>query len=396
VRLRTCIALELFVAVSTLTGVGAGAVFGFDFLRAYAPVRESTALAATMPRKAPAELPAVAPPVVAPEPAPPTAASEVPVAAIATATQPPAAELAPPAAPTLPAITNVFGTADAELVAPLREPAVTRIKINRGGTSLSLRLDFENGSRAAFKPEQIHAHSNPRREIAAFRVDRLLGLGRVPPAIARRFPVDQLMAALDPSMRGLLTQRLKEEAVARDGAIAGEVSWWVPVITDAEIRGFRIDVTDGIVTWRRLLRAGGKIPDRELALVRQISDMVVFDFLLDNIDRWSGSNTKASPDGKTLYYMDNTMSFSGNREGHSRSHLYLERVQTFSKRLIAEVRGLDKDKLEAVLVPEKDSPLPFLLTRNEIAALLARRDVLIRYVDDLIAQHGEETVLAFP
>jgi hypothetical protein len=395
VRLRTCIALELFVAASTLTGVGAGAVFGFDFLRDYASLRESTALAATMPRKVPAEPPAVAPPPAAPEVAPPTAAPEAPVAAIATATQPPAPELAPPAPP-LPVITNVFGTADDELVAPLREPAVTRVKINRGGTSLSLRLDFENGSRAAFKPEQIHAHSNPRREIAAFRVDRLLGLGRVPPAIARRFPVDQLMGALDPSMRGLLTQRIKEEAVAKDGAIAGEVSWWVPVITDAQIRGFPIDVTDGIVTWRRLLRAGAKIPDRELNLVRQISDMVVFDFLLDNIDRWSGSNTKASPDGKTLFYMDNTMSFSGNREGHSRSHLYLDRVQTFSRRLIAEVRGLDRGKLEAVLVPEKDSPLPFLLTKNEIGALLARRDVLLRYVDDLIAQHGEETVLAFP
>jgi hypothetical protein len=390
VRLRTCIALELFVAASTLTGVGAGAVFGFDFLRDYASLREGTALAATMPRKAPAP-PALAP--AAPEVAPPTAPPEPAPAAIATATQPPAPELAPPPAPV---ITNVFGTADDELVAPLREPAVTRIKVNRGGTSLSLRLDFDNGSRAAFKPEQVHAHSNPRREIAAFRVDRLLGLGRVPPAIARRFPVDQLMTAADPSMRGLVIQRLKEEAVARDGSIAGEVSWWVPVITDAEIRGFRIDVTDGIVTWRRLLRAGAKIPDRELNLVRQISDMVVFDFLLDNIDRWSGSNTKASPDGKTLFYMDNTMSFSGNREGHSRSHLYLERVQTFSKRLIAEVRGLDKAKLEAVLVPEKDSPMPFLLTKNEIAAMLARRDVLLRYVDDLITQHGEETVLAFP
>jgi hypothetical protein len=391
VRLRTCIALELFVAASTLTGAGAGAVFGFGFLRDYASLRESTALAATMPRKEPAPVPAAAP--VAPAPAAPEPA------AISTATRPPAAETAPPvetAPPAAPAITSVFGTADDELVAPLREPAVTRIKINRGGTSLSLRLDFENGARAAFKPEQIHAHSNPRREIAAYRVDRLLGLGRVPPAIARRFPVEQLMGALDPSMRGLLTARLKEEAVARDGGIAGEVSWWVPVITDAQIRGFPIDVTDGIVTWRRLLRAGAKIPDKELALVRQISDMVVFDFLLDNIDRWSGSNTKASPDGKTLYYMDNTMSFSGNREGHSRSHLYLERVQTFSKQLIERVRRLDRAQLESVLAPEKDSPLPFLLTRSEIGALLARRDVLLRYVDDLIAQHGEETVLGFP
>src|SRR5438045_1880159 len=59
----------------------------------------------------------------------------------------PAAELlAPP---------TVFGAPDAELLAPLGAAKVTRAKLNQGGTTISLRLDFANGARAAFKPEQI-------------------------------------------------------------------------------------------------------------------------------------------------------------------------------------------------------------------------------------------------
>jgi hypothetical protein len=388
VRLRTCILLELLVGASTLTGVGAGAVFGAVHLRDYVVLREGTALASTMrtyeadPRPAPRVEPMTPPSLDIDARTP----ELVPDGAV----EPVAVEPAPPAP------VNVFGIPDEELLATVRTGALTRVKANRGGTSLSLRLDFDGGGRAAFKPEQTFAHSNPRREIAAYRLDRLLGLGRVPPAEARRFPVDQLTAAFDPSMRGVLAQRVRDEAVARNGVLAGEVSWWVPVLSDAAIRGFRIDETDGIVTWRRLLRAGTRIPDRDLPMVQQISDMVVFDFLIDNLDRWSGSNTKASPDGKTLYFMDNTMSFSANGDGHEKSQQYLRRSQVFSRGLIAKVRALDEASLRRAMSVAEDSPLPMLLTSGEVRAFFGRRDALLTYLDGLIAEHGEDTVLAFP
>jgi hypothetical protein len=392
VRLRTCVLLELMVGASTLTGVGFGAVFGVGELRHYVALRESTAVAATA-RSAvlPAEPPA--PPVATEPPSAPVAVPEPPAAVATTEVAPPAVAAAEPAAPP---ITNVFGIADEELLAPVRTGTVTKVKLNRGGTSLSLRLDFDTGGRAAFKPEQVFAHSNPRKEIAAYRLDRLLGLGRVPPAEARRFAVDELKSALDPSMRGTLTERLAHDAVDRDGTITGEVSWWVPVLTDARIREFRIDETDGIVSWRRLLRAGATLPERDRGMVTQIADMVLFDFLIDNLDRWSGSNTKASPDGKTLYFMDNTMSFSVNREGHEKSKQYLRRCQTFSRRLVARLRVLDETQIREALAPVADGPLASLLTGNEIAALLGRRDAALAYIDDLIGQHGEATILAFP
>ena len=44
-------------------------------------------------------------------------------------------------------------------------------------------------------------------------------------------------------------------------------------------------------------------------MAAQVSTLIVFDFLTANPDRYSGGNMKMSPDGKQLFFMDNTMSF---------------------------------------------------------------------------------------
>jgi hypothetical protein len=41
-------------------------------------------------------------------------------------------------------------------------------------------------------------------------------------------------------------------------------------------------------------------------------------------------------------------------------------------------------------------PWPRLLSDAEIAAMMKRRDYLVAYIDDLIAEYGEAAVLAFP
>src|SRR5205823_161407 len=134
---------------------------------------------------------------------------------------------------------------------------------------------------------------------------------------------------------------------------------------------------------------GAIIPDADVVLVRQISDMIVFDFVLDDIDRFSGNNAKTSEDGKLLYFMDNTFSLDNYRHGHKKSRVYLERVHTFSRRLIDRLRALTIEEVRAAVAPDPDGPFRYLLTPHEIEALMARRDVLLEYVDGLIAQHGE-------
>ena len=385
-RLGTCVALEAVVGVALLGGVAAGGLYGIEAAHDYADTLQPAAEAAPAPA-----------PVVTVKPiAPPVAivAREVVAPAAAAAPAPaPAPAPAHPETPTAPS--TAFPAPDAQLVAPLLDAPLTRAKFNQGGTSLSLRLDFASGGRAAFKPEQIHSHSNPRREIAAYRIDRLLGIGRVPPAVGREFPLDEFVAAFDDRVRRFGKARIAEEGRPKKGVLAGELSWWIPEIDRARINGFLIDSDDGVVTWRRELKVGARIPADHRWVVEQISTMTLFDFVIDNIDRWSGGNIRIAPGGRDIFFMDNTMSFTKDRVGHRKGQLYLQRVQVFSRRLVNRLRVItEQDVRDAI--GHDTGPFDELLTDVEISAVMARRDLAIAYIDRLITKHGEDAVLALP
>jgi hypothetical protein len=274
---------------------------------------------------------------------------------------------------------------------------VTRVKVNHGGLSLSLRLDFASGARASFKPQQVHPQSDPKREIAAYRIDRLLGIGHVSPAKPLALPLAALIGAADPTARAYTEHRIADEAITRDGVVHGEAQWWIPEIRDVTIGHVRVDEAAGFATWGPYLQAGAVIPDDVRGLVEQLSTCVVFDVLIDNSDRWTGSNTKGSLDNKVLYFMDNTLSFSIFTYGHEANLTPLRNIQVFSRRLIARLRELTQARvIEALAVGPDDAGLAPLLEPAEIRAILARRDHIVQYIDDLIAQYGEGKVLALP
>lgn len=286
------------------------------------------------------------------------------------------------------------GVSDEVLLAPLRTGAIESVKFNRGGSSISLRIDFDNGSRAAFKPRQTNLHSVPRYEVAAFRVNRLLGLSSVAPAIGRGFAVADLMDKLGDDSR-VFASRMSEEMIAEGGRVIGELSWWIPVIEPARIGGYLVDSTDGVLTWERYLTAGAPVSAAEQRLVAQISDMVLFDFVIDNGDRFSGRNVWVSADGRVLYFMDNTLSFGGDADGTYKTRTYLSKVEKFSRSLVASLRNLTADQVRAA-VGRDAAPFEHILTGDEIAALLGRRDYAVARIDELIAAHGAESVLVFP
>lgn len=361
-RLGTCIALELAVVASA----GAGAWIGSTQLTTVADHYLTTRTATAEPQW---------PTLARPEPLP-AARLSVAIAAL------------PPE--------NIFGATDRELLAPIGAAAVTRMKLNRGGTSLSIRIDFANGARASFKPEQTFTQSDPRHEIAAYRVDRLLGLGHVAPCKEITLSVGELLAVADPPLRAYYSQRILDDAIIRGGLLHGEAQWWIPDIKLAAIGGQRIDEHPGRDRWIELLQVGTKIPPELRPLLEQLSQLVLFDVLIDNQDRWSGANTLMSPDGQLLYFMDNTDSFSVARFGHEPNVTALRRIAVFSRRLVARLRKLTYSELEATFAVGSDSKLGPLLNAAEVHAILLRRDNMMAYIDGLIARHGESAVLAFP
>jgi len=93
---------------------------------------------------------------------------------------------------------------DELLIDRMRTAEVVQAKLNKGGSSISFRLDFADGSRAAFKPEQINPQTVPRKEVAAYRISRFLG-----------FNVNQVrhMVANDP-LAVLIERRRKPEGAS--------------------------------------------------------------------------------------------------------------------------------------------------------------------------------------
>ncbi|HVV87652.1 MAG TPA: hypothetical protein VHE35_31640 [Kofleriaceae bacterium] len=414
-RLGSCIALEVATGVLTLSAAAWGVAFATGAVRGdHEHVRHQASL--------------VAPPArvgVAPDvgPAPATVPGRLPPAATgsgagsqalsASETEPGrelepadhdagvdaapqvAAAGVPAAAGPLEPVWVFLDQPDEPLLAPLRTGELARVKFNGGGSSLSMRLEFADGSKAAFKPDQTHRHSNPRKEIAAYRIDRLLAIGRVSPAIGRAFPLREIEAKLAGSARDD-EHRLSEEAIPHGGELRGEMSWWIPVLGVGHVEGkYKIDSAAGVDRWKKWLHQDNDIPPDEVEMCAQLSNITLFDFLIDNLDRWSGGNANTTEDGKTIYYMDNTMAFSLDAEGGKKSQAALARVEKFSRSLVSRIRALDEASLRKVLSVDT-GPYEEILTGPEIAAVLQRRDTLLKYIDELIARHGEAKVLAFP
>ncbi len=283
-----------------------------------------------------------------------------------------------------------LGMSDEILLERVRTQPIVGFKLSHGGSSLSFRVDFADGSRAAWKPTQTNMQTIPRKEVAAYRLNRLLGMNAVPPAAPRAVSREELFSRLHPDSLPAVPRIQAETVFGPTGKTIGAASYWIPVIKDS---GF--DTPEGqqqAATW---LTQGQRIPLERRRMAAQLSDLMVFDFLISNPDRYSGGNMKMSPEGTQLFFMDNTMSFFMNPEGSERNRTALFRTQRFSRKLYQALGQIDVPTLTRVLSEEAGSPYE-VLTAAEIKAVVARRQVVQRHIDGLIAAHGANAVLAFP
>jgi hypothetical protein len=283
-----------------------------------------------------------------------------------------------------------LGMSDELLLDRVRTQPIARFKLNHGGSSLSFRVEFADGSRAAWKPMQTNTQSIPRKEVAAYRLNRLLGLHAVPPAAPRAVTREELLGHLHAESLQYLPRIKAETVFGPDGRTIGTASYWIPVIKDS---GF--DTLEGRKQTQAWLTIGQPIPPERLSMAAQVSTLVVFDFLTSNPDRYSGGNMKMSEDGKQLYFMDNTMSFYVDSNGNERNREVLFRTQRFSRALYEALGKITVPNLQRALAEELGTPYE-ILTPAEISAVVSRRAIVQRYIADLIAQQGEKNVLFFP
>lgn len=266
-----------------------------------------------------------------------------------------------------------------DILTALRNGPVGGRLRNYGNTSVNIRVDFPGPIDGSFKPSERLHESHWRAEIAAFRLNQLLGLERVPPAVFRRVHEDEL------------PNGARYGVFFRAGMAHGAMIYWVPVL-----RPSGVGSAESFTFWSARLQAGALLRDDERARAEEVSTLVAFDFLLANWDRWNGLNTLQDERGR-LVYRDNNAGFQvGLRSSLlARVDGWLHGVQRFSRRLIAAVEALTDDTLRDALSDDSDGETP-LLTEEQIIEVIHRKYALLRYVRGLRRQYGDAEVLCFP
>lgn len=285
-----------------------------------------------------------------------------------------------------PAPSQTFlGMDDELLLHRLRHADIRSVHFSKGGSSLVLRIEFSDGSRAAFKPEQINPQSVPRKEAAAYQLSRKLGIAAVPPTVMRAISRDELVQKLDAESQWVRPRLLREAIFSAEGMTVGSMMYWVPSLAD-----LRLDSDEAIRAWTIELSQQGELSDERTTLLAQLSTLLAFDFIQNNSDRFSGGNIVGSRDRRTLFFIDNAFGFQTDPHGHLRALGYLQRCQKFSRRLWTSLQLLSDEDL--VFHDPLTGPL---LSPDEVSALRSRRDRVVRYLTQLIRSHGEDAVLAF-
>lgn len=179
---------------------------------------------------------------------------------------------------------------------------------------------------------EVNFRDSYKHEIAAYVLDRLLGLDLVPPTVVREI----------------------------DGT-KGAIRFWVEGMTEADRLRGRLDV-----------------PDAE-SWLRQMNAVRLFAALIDNMDYRNVANLVVDADFR-ISAIDLSRGF-----GVKKRLLAEERLSMVSRAVLDRLRTLQRSTL--------DESLGEWLTRLQIKMLLKRRDLLVARFEALIALRGEAAVV---
>jgi hypothetical protein len=258
-----------------------------------------------------------------------------------------------------------------------------------GHSSVVLRMRTVARVTAALRVRSHDLERGYQYEIAAYRISRLLGLDNVPPAVYRRATWNEIR------------QRFHEDMLDRRGSVRRAVLWdddgSAPGAAVYWVKGLRSVGLEKKARWQSWLK-DGEIPQGKAALARDLSTVVVFDFLIGNWDRFSGGNLPTDSSQQRAFLRDNDRSFSTPLLERRYENLLggLTRTERFSKDTIHHLAALDEASIRAELARDPSHETDPLLNAAQIADVLDRRATILSYIAALIEERGEDDVLFFP
>ena len=345
------------------------------------PLRTLARLSAVLviacsPRPAPDRPPPPRQPVVVPEapPAPP------PPAPVAVATPDAGAPVAAAAPTTDPAVhVRMFrGRSEDDWIAQLSTRPVLRMISRHSSTATVFRMDLGDGIEIGFKPSRPGQERWWRHEIVSYRLARILGIeGRVPPVVGRH---------LDGRLFGNFLH-VDAMRIARDGLVPGSASVWMPAL-----HGERLHEPRERRHWTAWLDPRQPWPTvpAENERARQISELLVFDYLMANFDRWNCCNIPLDENNQIVMRDNDAGWFPDvmNRVGSP------DVVHRLPRHLYAALRTATGEALRAEVARDPRSNEGLLL-EGAVPAYDRRREALLRHIEALIRTHGEANVLGW-
>jgi hypothetical protein len=302
--------------------------------------------------------------------------------------------VAPPPGPRAPADAGQGDGGVQDLSAALGERLATSAVVGArpiSPRSLSIKVTLESGDRAVFKPLR-KTNRSARYEVAYSKIAPLVGADLVPTASLRRVPLAQVAGLLAASYPDAAAA-LREQALVDDrGFVGGAAIAWIGELGPPAF--------EGDSGWRRLaalLAADGPEP-RDAPGVVAAARVVVADYVAGSWDRFSGGNLFAEAGGPGLWLIDNNGSFAAwSDRQRDRMDAQLAACARFSSSQIARLRALTASQVRAAIAAEeRRGVVDRVLTDDEVALLLARRDAVLRRVDTEVAARGEAAVLSLP
>lgn len=305
---------------------------------------------------------------------------------------------------------SFLGQPDAPMVDALLNQEIVRIQRGGGGRSIGFKIWLADGTRAYFKPEQSAGSTRWYAEVAAYHLDRALGLGRTSPSVVRTIGYDRLARAAGSDAR-------VDEIVQRDGQVRGALIAWIDGPLERAPLGegwehwVRVDgdlpAVDPFVApphlrradrvAQRRLAAGREVPAREAPFAEramdrdgrdvELSNLVVFDYLTANQDRWGGNytNVRTVGEGGDIIYLDNGAGFRGGRYQRDRVlDSRIEAVQVFDAQTVQAVQDLDVDAFATELEEHGVT-----LSRRQRRGLETRVAHVLEHVAAMQANYGD-------
>lgn len=247
-----------------------------------------------------------------------------------------------------------------------------------GHTSIGFRSRIGPDEHVAIKPRTVASREGWAADVAAFRLARVLGMDQVPPVGIRKLRRDELVGLLRIDSPDEIEELMNAIVWDVDGSVPCEVTPWVRGMRDADLEDARRPMW---TTW--LDRENGALPaEDDRMLARDISQTLLFDWLIRNVDRMTGGNMQTDASGKRLVVRDHNLAFGKGISSHAhretwRQALLVERV---SESFVEGLLRLDETWVREI-ARTRDGVV--LLDEERIDGVLDRREKLVEHLREL-------------